>query len=308
MTNLNWGINKSKVEMTMSGLKLITAMVTPYDENLEVNYDKAAALAKYLVANGSDGLVVCGTTGESPVLSREEKLNLFATAKQAVGQEVEVWAGTGSFNTQESITLSQDAEKTGINGLLLVNPYYNKPSQEGMYQHFKAIAESVSIPVMLYNIPGRTGVDLLPDTVARLAEVDNIVAIKEASRNMDQVSQLRATLGDRMTILSGDDSMTLPMLALGARGVVSIASHIIGKEIKLMLNAFASGDAAKALEMHCYLFPMFKGLFINTNPIPVKEALNMLGMQVGGFRLPLCHASQNEIESIRQLLQQYQLL
>ena len=292
----------------MSGLKLITAMITPYNDKLEVNYDQAAALARYLIANGSDGLVVSGTTGESPVLSREEKVELFTVVKQAVGKDVEVWAGTGSYNTRDSIELSQAAEKTGVNGLLLVNPYYNKPSQEGMYQHFIAIAKSVSIPVMLYNIPGRTGVNLLPDTVARLAEAENIIAIKEASRNMDQVSQLQATLGHRMTILSGDDSMTLPMLALGAKGVVSIASHIIGNEIKQMLNAFASGDHAKALEIHCYLFPMFKGLFINTNPIPVKEALNMLGIETGGFRLPLCHASQNEMESIRSLLQNYKLL
>lgn len=292
----------------MSEFKLITAMVTPYNEKLEVDFEKAAALARYLIANGSDGLVVSGTTGESPVLSHEEKIKLFATVKMAVGPEVKVLAGTGSYNTRESIELSQAAEKCGADELLLVNPYYSKPTQEGLVQHFKAIAESVTIPVMLYNIPGRTGVELLPDTIVRLAETDNIVAIKEASRNMDQVSQLKVTLGDRLAIFSGDDSMTLPMLAVGASGVVSIASHIVGNDIKGMLNAYESGDNAKALEIHKYLFPVFKGLFITTNPIPVKEALNMLGMNVGGFRLPLCHANQSELDAIRKLLETYKLL
>lgn len=292
----------------MSEFELITAMVTPYNQKLEVDFEKAAALARYLIANGSDGLVVSGTTGESPVLSYEEKIELFTTVKMAVGPQVKVLAGTGSYNTRESIELSQEAEKCGVDELLLVNPYYSKPTQEGLYQHFKAIAESVSIPVMLYNIPGRTGVELLPDTIVRLAETDNIVAIKEASRNMDQVSQLKVSLGDRLAIFSGDDSMTLPMLAVGASGVVSIASHIVGNDIKGMLNAYESGDNAKALEIHKYLFPVFKGLFITTNPIPVKEALNMLGMNVGEFRLPLCHASQSELESIRNMLVNYKLL
>lgn len=292
----------------MSEMKLITAMVTPYNEKLEVDYEKAADLARYLIVNGSDGLVVSGTTGESPVLSQAEKVGLFSAAKKAVGPNVEVWAGTGSYNTRESIELSQAAEKAGADGLLLVNPYYSKPTQEGMFQHFKAIADSVSLPVMLYNIPGRTGVELWPDTIARLAETDNIVAIKEASRNMDQVTQIKVMLGDRLAIFSGDDSMTLPMLAVGGSGVVSIASHLVGNEIKQMLIAFEQADNEQAMQMHQYLFPMFRGLFVTTNPIPVKEALNMLGFNVGGFRLPLCYAGQNELESIRKLLTQYQLL
>lgn len=289
----------------MLGLKLITAMVTPYNEDLAVDYDKAAALACYLIANGSDGLVVSGTTGESPVLSQEEKVELFTTVKKAVGPAVKVLAGTGSYNTRESVKLSRAAEISGVDGLLLVNPYYSKPTQEGMYEHFKTIAASVSLPIMLYNIPGRTGVELLPDTVVRLAQIDNITAIKEASRSMDQVSQLKVSLGDRLSIYSGDDSMTLPMLALGGSGVVSIASHLVGNEIKMMINAFEAGDHDQALAIHKHLFPMFKGLFITTNPIPVKEALNMLGINVGGFRLPLCHANQQELEAIRNLLEQY---
>lgn len=291
----------------MAGLKMFTAMVTPYDEQMEVNYDKAAELAAYLIANGSDGLIVSGTTGESPVLSKQEKIRLLAVVKEAAGSQTEVWAGTGSYDTRESIELSQKAEHNGADGLLLVCPYYNKPSQEGLYQHFKAVAKSVSIPVMLYNIPGRTGINLAPDTAAKLAEIENVTAIKEASGNMDQVSLLKNLLPEGFSIFSGDDSLTLPMLALGAGGVVSIASHLVGKEIKAMLNAFASGDNEKALQLHRYLMPMFKGLFITTNPIPVKEALNMMGMQMGSFRLPLCSATQGEKEFIGSLLAQYNL-
>lgn len=291
----------------MTGLKLLTAMVTPFNEKLEVNYDKACELARYLLANGSDGLVVSGTTGESPVLSSEEKIQLFATVKEAVGSQVEVWAGTGSYNTRESIELSQKAEENGVDGLLLVCPYYNKPSQEGLYRHFKAIAESVSIPVMLYNIPGRTGINLQPETVVKLAGIENIKAIKEASGNMDQVSLLKTMLPEDFLIFSGDDSLTLPMLSIGASGVVSIASHLVGNDIKAMLNAFANGDNHRALELHRYLMSMFKGLFITTNPIPVKEALNMLGMQLGSFRLPLCNANQSELEFISELLAKYML-
>ncbi|HPF20969.1 MAG TPA: 4-hydroxy-tetrahydrodipicolinate synthase [Syntrophomonas sp.] len=292
----------------MAKMKLITAMVTPYNEKLEVDYEKAAELARYLIAHGSDGLVVSGTTGESPVLSRDEKVTLFAVVKNAVGSNVQVWAGTGSYNTRESMELSQAAEIAGADGLLLVNPYYSKPTQEGMFQHFRAIADSVSLPVMLYNIPGRTGVELLPDTIARLAETNNIVAIKEASRNLDQVSQIKVMVGERLAIFSGDDSMTLPMLAIGGSGVVSIASHIAGNEIKQMLTAFEQGNSTQAMQMHQYLFPLFKGLFITTNPIPVKEALNLLGFKVGGFRLPLCAAGQQELDAIRQLLSHYRLL
>jgi len=286
---------------------MLTAMVTPYDEKLEVNYNKAAELAKYLVDNGSDGLVVSGTTGESPVLSMEEKIRLFTVVKEAVGSQIEVWAGTGSYNTRATIELSQKAEQAGADGLLVVCPYYNKPSQEGLYQHFQAVAKSVSIPLMLYNIPGRTGINMLPETVVKLASIDNISSIKEACGNMDQVSQLRTLLPENFAIYSGDDSLTLPMLAIGASGVVSIASHLVGKEIKQMLDAFARGDNARALEIHCRLLPMFKGLFVTTNPVPVKEALNIRGMHVGDFRLPLCNANQDEITFIKNLLSNYNL-
>ncbi|MCX5780412.1 MAG: 4-hydroxy-tetrahydrodipicolinate synthase [Firmicutes bacterium] len=292
----------------MARFKMFTAMITPYYPNLEVNYDRAGEIAEYLVDHGSDGLVVCGTTGEAPVLHLEEKLQLFAQVQARVGSRAEVWAGTGSYDTASTVKMSQAAEKTGVDGLLVVTPYYNKPSQEGLYQHFKTIAESVSLPIMLYNIPGRTGINMLPETVARLAAIDNIVALKESSGIMDQMSLLKNVLPESMAIYSGDDSLTLPMLALGASGVVSIASHLIGPQIKQMLEAFAAGEVQRAQEIHNQLFPMFKGLFITTNPVPVKEALNLLGQDVGGLRLPLCHAESGEIEQLIKLLRSYALL
>ena len=288
--------------------RLLTAMITPYDENLQINYSKAAEMAEYLCNNGTDAIVVCGTTGEAPALSDEEKLHMFATVKKQVGHKIPVWAGTGSNNTAHASDFSREAEKLGVDGLLLVTPYYNKPSQEGLYQHFKAIAENVSIPAMLYNVPGRTGCNLLPETVARLSKVDNIIAIKQAVGNLDQTSELKNLLPDDFIIYSGDDSLTLPMMALGARGVVSIASHIIGNEMQRMITAFVNGDVKLAQEIHNQLFPIFKGLFITTNPIPLKEALNMMGKEVGGFRLPLCSASEKEKALIKDLLLENDLL
>lgn len=282
--------------------RLLTAMVTPYDDQLQVDLDKAKRLAKHLAETGSEGIVVCGTTGESPVLSAEEKLALFAAVKEEVGDKVEVWAGTGSNNTNASVELTRSASRLGVNGIMAVTPYYNKPSQNGLYEHFRAIAEATDLPVMLYNVPGRTGVNLLPETVKKLAEVENIVAVKEASGNLDQVSQLRTLVPDDFTIYSGDDSLTLPMLAVGASGVVSIASHIAGKRIKEMIDAFFNGEVVRACRLHGELFPLFKGLFITTNPIPLKEALNMMGLDVGGLRLPLTGATDSEKAQIRRML------
>lgn len=282
--------------------RLITAMITPFDDKLQVNYAKAAEVAEYLAKNGTEGIVVAGTTGESPVLSDEEKLRLFATVKEQVGSRVSVWAGTGSNNTQHSIELSREAEKLGVDGVLLVGPYYNKPSQEGLYQHFRAIAEAINIPAMVYNIPSRTSSNILPETIARLAQIDNIVALKESSGDMNQVSQLAYLLPEGMKVYSGDDSLTLPMMALGAYGVVSVASHLVGKDIQRMITAFNNGDTREATRIHLALFPIFKGLFITTNPVPLKEAMNILGMEVGGLRLPLTRASQQEHEFIGNML------
>lgn len=288
--------------------RLLTAMITPYDDQLQVNYAKAAELAEYLADNGSEGIVVSGTTGESPVLTDEEKLKLFATVKNKVGKRIQVWAGTGSNDTAHSLELAKEAEKLGVDGVMLVCPYYNKPSQEGLYQHFRKIAGAVSLPLMLYNVPGRTGINLLPETVARLAEIENIVAIKEASGSMDQVSTLMTLLPEDMTVYSGDDSLTLPMMALGARGVVSIASHLVGNQILAMIEAFNQGEVKSAIDLHKQLFPIFKGLFIATNPVPLKEALNQLGYNVGGLRLPLVEVSTTEQTFIQELLIKAKLL
>jgi len=268
----------------MSAPRLMTAMITPYGDNLEVNLSQAAKLAEYLYENGSEGIVVCGTTGESPVLSADEKLPLFAAVKEKMGKRIPIWAGTGSNYTDYSIELSRKAEKTGVDGIMLVTPYYNKPSQEGLYQHFKAIAGSVSLPVMLYNVPGRTSCNLLPETVKRLAAIDNIVAIKEASGNMDQVSLLKNLVGDDFLIYSGDDSLTLPMLALGAHGVVSIASHLVGKRMIEMIDAFVSGDNKKSSRYSWSTFSTIQGFICYYQSRSSQRGLEHVGN--GGRWLP----------------------
>ncbi|MFA5383425.1 MAG: 4-hydroxy-tetrahydrodipicolinate synthase [Eubacteriales bacterium] len=288
--------------------RVITAMVTPFDKDLTVNYDLAKKLARHLVQSGSDGLVVCGTTGESPTLTREEKIEMFRIVVEEIGGEATVIASTGSYDTAASISLTQSAEKLGVDGLLLVTPYYNKPSQEGLYQHFKSIACSTNLPVMLYDIPGRSVIGLSPATVARLAEIPNIIALKEAYSSMDQVSELRRSLPDHFAIYSGDDSLTLPMLSLGSKGVISVASHIVGPRLKEMVNAFLSGNVTLANQIHLELYPVFSGLFITSNPVPVKAALNMLGWQVGPPRLPLVEATPEEKDSIKKMLGQAKML
>lgn len=282
--------------------RVLTAMVTPFGKDLTVDFQQARKLARYLVQSGSDGLVVAGTTGESSTLTGDEKIELFRVVVEEVGGQATVIAGTGSYNTADSVALTQMAEKVGVDAVMLVAPYYNKPSQDGLYEHFKTIATSTNLPVMLYNIPGRTGVNVLPSTVIRLAGIDNIVALKEASGSLDQVSELRRILPDDFAIYSGDDSLTLPMMSLGAKGVVSVCSHIVGPRIQEMVNAFTAGNTTLATQIHLELFPVFKGLFITTNPVPAKTALNLLGWQVGGPRLPLVEATPAEKESIKKVL------
>lgn len=288
--------------------RVITAMVTPFDEKGELNLAQARKLARHLVDNGSDGLVVSGTTGESPTLSREEKVELFRAVVDEIGGRAVVVAGTGSYNTQESIALSRAAEGAGADALLLVCPYYNKPSQDGLYRHFRAIAESTALPVILYNIPGRTGVNLLPATVARLAEIPNIVAIKEASGSLEQVTEIIRRVPENFAVYSGDDAMTLPILAVGGRGIVSVVSHLVGPRLAEMVNAFRSGNVVLAAKLHRELFPLMKGMFIATNPVPVKAALNLLGFNVGPPRLPLVEATEPEKETLRGLLKQAGLM
>lgn len=288
--------------------RVLTAMITPFSKDMSVDYNVVRKLARHLAQSGSDGLVVCGTTGESPTLTREEKMELFRVVVEEVGGQSVVIAGTGSYSTASSIELTQAAEKVGVDGVMLVCPYYNKPSQEGLYQHFKAVASSTNLPVMLYNIPGRTGVNMLPSTVARLAEIPNIIAIKEAAGSIDQVSELLRLLPDRFSVYSGDDSFTLPMLALGAKGVVSVASHVVGTRIRDMINAYTSGNTTLAAEIHMELFPVFKGLFITSNPVPVKTAMNLLGWQTGVPRLPLVEATAAEKQNLKAMLVELKLI
>ena len=287
---------------SMSFGRILTAMVTPLNEASEVDYKEAQNLAEYLITHGSDGVVVCGTTGESPTIKEAEKVELFKAVKEAVGTRGTVIAGVGSNSTEPSVALARKAAATGVDGLMAVVPYYNKPSQEGMYQHFKAIAEATPLPLMLYNVPGRTSANLLPSTVKRLAEIPNVVALKEAAGSLDQVSELKRMLPRDFQVYSGDDSMTLPMLALGCSGIVSVAAHVIGKEMKAMVDAWFAGDTAKATEWHLELFPVFKGIFVTANPVPIKALLNMNGHKVGGVRLPLVEATQEELKFLRDLM------
>nr|WP_277882545.1 4-hydroxy-tetrahydrodipicolinate synthase [Pseudanabaena sp. FACHB-2040] len=281
----------------------MTAMVTPFNEDGAVNYAVAEKLAAHLVDHGSDALVVCGTTGESPTLSWDEEYQLFKTVQQAVAGRAKVVAGTGSNSTHEAVEATRKASHLGLDGTLQVVPYYNKPPQEGLYQHFRAIAQAVpDLPLMLYNVPGRTSQNLAVETVVKLAEIPNIMAIKEASGSLDQASQIRAATPEEFAIYSGDDSLTLPLLAVGGTGVVSVASHLVGDQIRQMIQAFESGQVKQATQIHLQLMPLFKALFATTNPIPVKVALALKGWQVGGVRPPLCPPSADVKQVLEQVL------
>jgi 4-hydroxy-tetrahydrodipicolinate synthase len=289
--------------------RVLTAMLTPFKSDGTVNYAIAEQLAAYLADHGTDTLVVCGTTGESPTLSWEEEYELFQVVQKAVAGKAKVIAGTGSNSSQEAIAATQKAEKLGLDGSLQVVPYYNKPPQEGLYQHFKAIAQSSpDLPIMLYNVPGRTSQNLQPETVARLAEIPNIVAIKEASGNVDQASQIRRSTPPEFTIYAGDDSLTLPLLAVGAKGIVSVASHIVGPDLQQMIQAFEQGQIQTAAEIHLRLFPLFKALFLTTNPIPVKAAMKLRGWDVGPSRLPLCDPPADVVAAVQAVLAELALI
>ena len=289
--------------------RMLTAMVTPFDENLEVNYDMAAKLAEYLLEQGNDGIVVSGTTGESPTLNDDEKVQMFRTVKQTVGERAVVIAGTGSNNTHHSIELTQKAVECGVDGIMLVVPYYSKPSQEGLYQHFKTVAAATDLPIILYNIPGRCGTNLAPETVVRLAnDVPNIVAIKEASGNLDQIARLKTMCPADFAIYSGDDSLTLPILSIGGAGIISVVAHVAGKDLRKMVDAYFAGNVAEAQEINMKLYDIFKTMFITSNPVPVKYALNRIGINVGGVRLPLFEANDAEKAKIDASLNNLGLL
>ncbi len=288
--------------------RVITAMVTPLNKEGQVDYAVAEQLAVHLASHGSDGIVVCGTTGESPTITWAEELELFKVVLQAVKGRVKVIAGTGSNSTQEAIEATQKAAKLGLDGSLQVVPYYNRPTQDGLYAHFLSIAQAADLPMMLYNIPGRTGQMMEAETSIRLADVPNIVAIKEASGNLETVSQIRRSTPPDFAIYAGDDALTLPMLALGAAGIVSVASHLVGPDLQQMVQEFQRGNHAAALAIHLQRLPLFRGLFCASNPIPLKAALNLQGWQVGGCRLPMTELSADLLSELKALLQDQNLL
>ncbi|MBW4552808.1 MAG: 4-hydroxy-tetrahydrodipicolinate synthase [Aphanocapsa sp. GSE-SYN-MK-11-07L] len=289
--------------------RVITAMITPFTPEGAVDYAVAEKLAVHLTEHGSDGLVVCGTTGESPTLSWDEEFQLFQVVQKAVAGKAKVIAGTGSNSTQEAIAATTKAAKLGLDGALLVVPYYNKPPQDGLYEHFRAIAAAApELPLMLYNIPARTGQNLLPETVVRLAELSNICAIKEASGNLDHASQIRSLTPPEFLLYSGDDSLTLPLLSVGGYGVVSVASHLVGQQLQQMIQLFLTGQVEAAINLHLKLFPLFKTLFVTTNPIPIKTALSLQGWSVGGFRPPLTEADAQTRQLLQSCLKDFALL
>ncbi|MCY7286454.1 MAG: 4-hydroxy-tetrahydrodipicolinate synthase [Cyanobacteria bacterium CAN_BIN43] len=289
--------------------RVVTAMITPFAKDGSVDYALAEQLAVHLVEHGSDTLVVCGTTGESPTLTWDEEFELFQVVQKAIYGKAKIIAGAGSNSTTEAIAATQKADKLRLDGTLQVVPYYNKPPQDGLYQHFRAIAEaSPDLPMMLYNIPGRTGQNLAPETVTHLAEIPNIVAIKEASGNLDQVSQVRRSTPPEFSIYSGDDSLTLPMLAVGAKGVVSVASHLVGDLMQQMVQTFEQGLVHDARKIHLQLIPLFKALFVTSNPIPLKAALRLQGWQVGTTRPPLFDQSLDVDQILRKVMEEIGLL
>lgn len=267
--------------------RIATAMVTPFQENGDIDFEAVERLIEYLLANGTDSIVVCGTTGESPTLSTEEKLQLIRFTVEKVNKRVPVIAGTGSNNTKQTIELTKKIESLGVDGVMLVAPYYNKPNQKGLYAHFEAVAEETTLPIVVYNVPGRTSSNIEAATTIALSKIPNIQVVKEASGNLDQISEILANTHDKFLVYSGDDALTLPLLAIGGRGVISVASHIVGNKMQAMIQAFEEGRHTFAAKMHQTLLPLFKQLFKNPNPVPIKYAMSKVGFHIEKVRLPL---------------------
>jgi 4-hydroxy-tetrahydrodipicolinate synthase len=261
---------------------------------------------RFQIENGVHGLVPLGTTGESPTIKEEERKLIIKTVVDEVNGKIPVIVGTGTYSTEEAIRLSKEAQDLGADGLLVVAPYYNKPTQEGLYLHFKAISEAVDLPIIVYNIPGRTGVNVEVQTLVRLSQFDNIVAVKEASGNLAQVMDIIEALGDRITVLSGDDNLTLPIMALGGKGVISVISNLLPKPLVELVESALKGDFKKAKELHYHLLPLFKAVFIETNPIPIKTMMNLVGMKAGPCRLPLCNMQPHNLEKVKKILSRYE--
>jgi len=286
---------------------LLTAMVTPFDDRGEVDYRQAKKLALALLDSGSDGVVVSGTTGESPTLSREEKLRLFAEIKSVVADRGVVVAGTGNNDTKESQEVTREAEKIGVDACLLVVPYYNRPTQQGLWEHFRNIAKSTTLPCIIYNVPSRTVTNLDADTLINLSQIDNIVGVKEASGNLGQIAAIIQGPREDFLVYSGNDSDTFPLLALGGYGVISVASHLVGIQIKRMMDEFLNGEIQEAASIHRHLLPLIHSLFIVSNPMPLKWALNYVGFPVGKPRLPLVEVDEKSISLIKTTLKNYKI-
>jgi 4-hydroxy-tetrahydrodipicolinate synthase len=285
----------------------IVAIVTPF-KNGRIDERALGDLIEFQIANGTDGIVPCGTTGESATLSPEEHDHVVSFTIEAVKRRVPVIAGTGSNSTEEAVARTRHAKKAGADGALLITPYYNKPTQEGLFRHYKAVAEAVDLPIVLYNIPSRTSVNMAPATVARLSAVRNIVAIKEGSASLQQVSEIIQACGDRMTVLSGDDPLTLPMMAVGAKGVITVTANIAPSDMAALVDAWAAGQIERAKSLHYKLYPLFTALFYETNPIPVKEALGMMGKINPELRLPLCPLSSENRDRLARILKECGLI
>lgn len=287
--------------------RLFTAMVTPFDKEGRVDYEQMKRLSLALLDSGSDGLVVSGTTGERSTLTDEEQLKLFAAVKEAVGGRGAVMAGTGSNCTREGVDLTREAERIGVDAILLVVPYYNKPTQDGLFEHFKTIAQATTLPCILYNVPSRTVTNLAPDTVIRLSKIDNIVGIKEASGNLDQIAKIIDGTGKDFIVYSGNDGDTFPVIAMGGYGVISVVSHLVGNQVREMIEKLVSGKLSEAAAIHHRLLPLINTLFVVSNPIPIKYALNHVGFRVGKPRLPLTEPDEKSAAVIEATLKNYSI-
>lgn len=282
--------------------EILTAMVTPFDRQGEIDWQALDRLIEHLIEQETDTFVVTGSTGEAATLSYREKVAIYRHVVDRVDGRAKVLAGTGTNNTQETIELSREAMNGGVHGLMLVAPYYNKPPQAALFAHFEAVAGSVDLPILIYNVPGRTAINIEPKTIVELSKIENIFGVKEASGNLDQVSAIRAQAAPDFIIYSGDDSLTLPILSVGGHGVVSVASHLIGRQLKEMVRAYKIGDSSLAQRLHLQLFPLCRALFVTSNPIPLKAALNSIGVKVGAPRLPLLACSEKELATVQNAL------
>jgi 4-hydroxy-tetrahydrodipicolinate synthase len=285
----------------------IVAIVTPF-KNGCVDEERLRELIEFQIENGTDGIVPCGTTGESPTLSYEEHDRVIEITVDAVKKRVPVIAGTGSNSTDEALRLTKHAYEVGADAALMVTPYYNRPTQEGMYQHYKFIADRVAIPIIVYNIPGRTGANLLPETLARLAAISNIVGVKEAAGSLKQMQEVISLCGENFSVLSGDDFFTYPLLCIGGHGIISVVSNVAPADVASMVDAFASGDVAKARALHYKMTPLVDSLFIETNPVPVKTALALMGRIENELRLPLCQMSEANTDKLKKVMSRYGLI